>query len=225
MFSSFQLIAKKTFIFDKKMAERRDDRTRRPASFFFAFQYLATTFLAAGMCGCAVVQMASGALNAVGMALPDSVTGRGPKSVEIHVKGNNDMNTGEDGKALSTIVRLYKLKEQNGFLSTPYSAFGRPDKEKQAMGDALVEVKELVLSPGQTLDVKEKMGGDALYLGVVALFRSPAAQRWRFAFSTDDISWSGIFLEMHNCTMTSAKTAPVGMTLAESARVLPIKCS
>jgi predicted component of type VI protein secretion system len=38
-----------------------------------------------------------------------------------------------------------------------YASFDRPNKEKQAIGNDLSEVKELVLTPSQTLDLKEKL--------------------------------------------------------------------
>lgn len=135
------------------------------------------------------------------------------------------MNTGDDGKALSAIVRLYKLKEKNSFLSAPYGVFGRPDKEKQTMGDALVETKELVVNPAQVLDIKEKLDGDTPFLGVVALFRSPEAQRWRLAFAGEDIRRSGIGIEVSNCQMIVTISAPVGMALKDSAKPLPLKCN
>jgi type VI secretion system protein VasD len=118
-------------------------------------------------------------------------------------------------------VRLYKLRDHNSFLSTPYTSFGAPETEKQAMGADLLEAREIILSPGQTLDLKEKMAGEAAYLGVVALFRSPAPRRWRFAFSAANTK---ITMGVHACAMTVTDIAPVGMSLDETAFLSSIKC-
>ena len=52
-------------------------------------------------------------------------------------------------------------------------------------------------------------------LGIVALFRSPAAQRWKFAFNTEKNEKSGIVIGLHACAMTVTSgtlTTPAGAT-------------
>lgn len=165
------------------------------------------------------------ALNSVGLKLPENPNAaRQPKTIALRVEGAKDLNAGEDGQGLATVMRLYKLRDQNNFLSTPYASFGNAEKEKQAIGPDLVEARELTLSPGQVLDFKEKMNGDAAYLGVVALFRSPAPQRWRFAFATTDVERSGIILGVHTCAMTATNTRPLGTNLDDAALLSTVKC-
>jgi type VI secretion system protein VasD len=188
---------------------------------------LLTPFLLAA-CTTAV-QVATGkvaeiALSAIGIKTPESAnTPRPPKVIALRIEAAKDMNAGDDGEGLSTVLRLYKLKDQTNFLATPYSAFGNPDKEKQTIGADLLDVREMTLSPGQVLDLKEKMIPEATYLGVVALFRSPAAQRWRFAYATSDVE-SGVTIGVHACAMTSTNAAPSGMTVAETALLSPVRC-
>jgi type VI secretion system protein VasD len=192
-----------------------------------ALVLLAPFVLAA--CGTAVQTVtgtvAEMALGAIGIKVPESANAtRPPKEMALRLEAAKDMNAGVDGEGLSTVLRLYKLKDQTNFLATPYASFGNPDKEKQALGADLVEVRELILSPGQTLDVKEKMVSDAAYLGVVTLFRSPSAQRWRFAYATSDVEKTGVTIGIHTCAMTSTNAAPSGMALAETALLSPVKC-
>lgn len=73
-------------------------------------------------------------------------------------------------------------------MAMPYANYGNLEKEKQDMGDDLVGTRELVLSPGQTLEITEKLEGEARYFGVVALFRSPRAQHWRYAFAAPEVA-------------------------------------
>jgi type VI secretion system protein VasD len=192
-----------------------------------AFILIAPFVLAA--CGTAV-QMATGkvaeiALSAIGIKAPENPNVPAPpKLVPLRLEAAKDMNAGEDGEGLSAVLRLYKLKDQTNFLATPYSAFGNPDKERQAIGTDLVEVREMILSPGQTLDLKEKMSSEAAYLGVVALFRAPSPQRWRFAFATSEVEKSGVTIGIHTCAMTSTNAAPIGMTVTETALLSPVKC-
>lgn len=165
------------------------------------------------------------ALSAVGIKLPEKTDlPRLSRSVAVRIDATKDLNAGEDGQGLATVMRLYKLRDYNSFLTTPYASFGVTEKEKQAIGTDLMEVREVTLSPGQTLDLKEKMPGDAAYLGVVALFRSPFPQRWRFAFAATDAERSGITLGAHTCAMTATKPAPIGMNLNDTALLSPVRC-
>jgi type VI secretion system protein VasD len=180
--------------------------------------------------GCNTVQLASDkvaemALSAVGFTMPEKPNVPLPaRSVAIRLEAANDMNAGDDGKGLSVIFRVYKLKNQITFLSTPYSAFGNPDKEKDALGDSILEVKEITVSPGQVVDMNESVAREAGYIGVVALFRTPSQYRWKFAFPSADAASSGITIGLHRCALTATSTPPVGMELSDSTLLSPTKC-
>lgn len=181
-----------------------------------------------GGCGTAVKVaadvLAEKALGAIGIKVDNPGAAKAPKTVQLRLETAQDLNAGEDGQGLSTVFKVYKLKDQNAFLSTPYSVFGNAEKEKSAFGQDLVEVRELILSPGEILDLKEKVPAESTYLGAVALFRQPSAQRWRFVFAAADSEKTGITLGVHACAMTATTTPPVGMTLNESALLSPARC-
>lgn len=184
---------------------------------------------ALGGCGTAVKMaadmLAEKALNAVGVKVDNPNAPRPPKTVQLRLETAQDLNAGEDGQGLSTVFRVYKLKEHNAFLATPYAAFGNPEKEKSSFGQDLLEVREIILSPGEVMDLKEKVPTDSPYLGTVALFRQPSAQRWRFVFAAADSEKNGITLGLHACAMTATTTPPVGMNLNESALLSPARCN
>lgn len=125
------------------------------------------------------------------------------REIAVRLEGGKDLNASDAGHGLSIVIRLYKLRNQAGFLSMPYSALGISPREKMTIGEDLIEVKEVTLGPGQKLDLKEKMPGDAAFLGIVALFHSPFASRWRFAFDTSEAERSGITVGVHKCAMTA----------------------
>ena len=51
----------------------------------------------------------------------------------------------------------------------------------------------------------------AAYIGVVALFRAPAGQRWRVSFSASEAQKSGITIGAHACALSvGAGAAPQG---------------
>lgn len=165
------------------------------------------------------------ALGAVGIKSPGKMSGAPPmRVIDIQVEGASNLNAAKNEQGLATVMRLFKLKNPDSFLGMPYSSFGDAEKEKLAMGADLTEVREIILSPGKTLDFKEKVPGEVAYLGIVALFRSPFPQRWRFAFATEDAERSGITIGAHACALTTTTLAPVGMALNQTALLSPVRC-
>lgn len=181
-------------------------------------------------CGSAI-QVVTGkvaeiALSSVGLTTADNAKStHQPKGMSVRIEASRDLNAGEDGRGLSTVVRLYQLRDRNNFLAAPYSVFGNADREKQAIGSDLVSVRELTLSPGQALAIKDQLSGEAQYFGVVALFRSPAPQRWRFAFAAAEFDQSGLVLGAHACALTSTNARPLGSGANENALLSNVTCN
>lgn len=166
------------------------------------------------------------ALGVVGLQRAGNGNAQNPaKTVSLRLEAANDLNAGDDGKGLSAIVRLYKLRDRNAFGSAPYASFGSAEDERRAFGSDLLEVRELVLAPGRTLELQEKLPPDAQYLGVVTLYRAPHGQRWRFTYAVADVPKSFITVGLHACAMTSPSIAPLGLTVTQATLLSPVKCS
>lgn len=196
-------------------------------------RYIATLLLLAAcilFTGCSTAVkvaadvIAEKALVAMGVKKEDPNAPRPPKNIQLRLETARDLNAGEDGQGLSTVFRVYKLKDRNAFMATPYTVFGNPEREKAAFGQDLLEVREMILSPGEVRELKEKVPSESPYLGAVALFRQPSAQRWRFVFAAADSEKNGITLGLHACAMTATTTPPVGMTIHESALLSTARC-
>src|SRR5699024_10752767 len=56
---------------------------------------------------------------------------------------------------------------------------------------------------GQRYTSAEKLPQDVHYLGFVALFRGPAAGRWRFLYDVPESGHTGISLGVHACALSS----------------------
>ncbi|WP_354677631.1 type VI secretion system lipoprotein TssJ [Cupriavidus plantarum] len=153
---------------------------------------------------------ASGALEAVGLKpsnVPESQ--KPPRQVPLRLYAGSNLNAARDNRPAALVVRVYTLKESTSFLQAPYDAFTDPVKEKQVLGSELVNVREITLIPGQRYEVTEKVSREANALGVVALFRSPAAQRWKFAVDAVKSEKSGVTIGLHACAMTLTVGDPV----------------
>jgi type VI secretion system protein VasD len=146
---------------------------------------------------------ASTALQAIGVGkppVPDSQ--KPPRDVPLTLAAAPNLNAANDNHPLAIVVRLYALKDPTSFQQAPFDTFTDPAKEKSTLGADLLSVREVTLIPGQHYQMTEKVTREAQAFGVVALFRDPAQQRWKFAFDPAKSEKSGIMIGLHSCAMT-----------------------
>jgi type VI secretion system protein VasD len=146
---------------------------------------------------------ASTALQAAGLGkppVPDSQ--KPPREVPLTLAAAANLNAANDAHPLALVVRLYALKDPTSFQQAPFDTFTDPAKEKSTLGADLLSVREVTLIPGQHYRTTEKVTREAQAFGVVALFRDPALQRWKFVFDPAKSEKSGIMIGLHNCAMT-----------------------
>lgn len=162
----------------------------------------------------------------LGLKKPDPPAAELPaldRKVTLRIHAGEVLNTDTSARSLSTVVRIYKLKDVSTFLAAPMPVFKDASSEKATLGGDLVEVREVVLTPGQRYEVVETLPLTISHLGVVAQFRAPAEGRWRFAFSTKAAEKSGITLGVHGCAMSVAAGEPVN-TAPELLRLAGVQC-
>ena len=146
--------------------------------------------LAGALSGCA----GGSALEAIGLRKPPEVADslKPARNVPIRLHAASKLNVDAQGRPLALVARIYKLRQEAAFQRAPYDAFLDPQKEKDAFGADLVDVKEVMLVPGQRYEVVEKVSREAYFVGVVALFHSPAPQRWRLSYAAAEAAQAGI---------------------------------
>ncbi|AYM77573.1 type VI secretion system lipoprotein TssJ [Janthinobacterium agaricidamnosum] len=171
---------------------------------------LLQALLLTGCAGGAIGTLANAALQMAGVAkpppeLPDAQ--QPPRNVSIRLHAAQRLNTDADGRPLALVARIYKLRQSAAFEQAPYDSFLDAQREKAALGADLMEVKEVLLVPGQRYEVQEKVSKEAYFIGVVALFRAPATQRWRATFAAPDAERSGITVGLHACALSISGTS------------------
>jgi type VI secretion system protein VasD len=175
------------------------------------------------LAGCAggTGSIAGAALEAAGIRKPPELPDaqKPPRSVAIRLHAADKLNVDARGQPLALVARIYKLRQSAAFEQAPYAAFLSPQAEKEALGADLLEVKEITLVPGQRYEVNEKVSREAGYVGVVALFHAPAAQRWRLAFNAADAEQAGLTVGLHACALS------VGAGAKATARDLKMQSS
>jgi type VI secretion system protein VasD len=124
-----------------------------------------------------------------------------PRDVAIKLHAAARLNSDPKGQSLALVTRIYTLRQQAAFERAPFDAFLSPQKEKEALGTDLIDVKEVMLVPGQRYDAIERVGPEAAFIGVVGLFHSPSARRWRVAFTVAEAERLGISIAAQACSL------------------------
>jgi len=145
------------------------------------------------------------------------------RKIILRMHAGSTLNTDANGRSLSVITKIYKLRNRESFENAPYRDFLAPDKSSSFASD-IVEVHEVVLTPGKAYEVIESVNQSAPYFAVVALFRNPAENRWRFVFETNSASKSGITLGFHACALSISTGQALGAS-SELLRVAGVRCS
>ena len=177
----------------------------------------------------AVGQVTNAALEMSGLKKPDLPelpdAQKPPRNVALKLHAGVNLNTDTSGKPLALVVRIYKLKQLQNFEQAGYDAFLNQQKEKEAIGNDLVETKEITLLPGQKYEVIEKVSKEANFIAVVALFRNPAPRRWKILFSAAEAEKAGITVGLHACAITIGAGASAAENTTANQLLAPVRCS
>jgi type VI secretion system protein VasD len=132
------------------------------------------------------------------------------RNVEIRLHASPNLNAGAGWQPYALATRIYKLRQPAAFQRMSFDSFLSLHSEREKLGNDLLEVKEVMLIPGQRYEISEKVTREAYYIGVVALFRTPAANRWRMVIPAADAENKGLTLGLHACAISTGESlAPV----------------
>lgn len=177
--------------------------------------------------GCAAGSIAGAALQIAGVQkapeLPDAQ--KPPRNVAIRLHAAQNLNAGKAIQPMALATRIYKLRQTAAFQQMNFNAFLNAQTERELLGNDLLEVKEVMLIPGQRYEVVEKVTREAYFIGAVALFQAPAEQRWRLSFAAADAEKSGITVGLHACAMSIGAGARATTAVNETGKPLAaVRC-
>lgn len=208
-------------------------RTTHPAPRLPSSPLQAARWMAAALCVLALAGCASG--GGIGKAVNRTLESIGIKdgdgnpeerTIPLRLYAGDNLNAGNDGRALAAVVKVYHLRDANRFERAPFDAFLDEAREREALGDDLLSVNEIVLTPGAQNEIGERLGNDANVIGVVVLFRAPAANRWRLAFDTRHkrVEKDGITIGIHACALTTSSESLVSRVAGNASSLASARC-
>ncbi|MHA6884511.1 type VI secretion system lipoprotein TssJ [Ralstonia pseudosolanacearum] len=129
------------------------------------FKIGATALVMATLAGCGVGQaIKDNTVDAAKWAFTKQV-----KTLNLDLASRAELNPNGGGQSLSTVVRIYQLKEVKTFDMLDYAQLQTNDLD--ALKTDLLATKDVVLRPNAVASVSEPMNEDAEFVGVVAFFR------------------------------------------------------
>ena len=142
-----------------------------------------TTGIALMLAGCGLTQSVSDGTKSVTRA----IFYKQVKTLHLDIRAREAVNSNARGAALSTIVRVYQLKDRKTFDTTDYPSLFAHDS--QAVKADLLAEKDIRLQPGGAVMVNMPMEEEAQYVAVAGMFMSPdqVNNTWRVVLSRDDL--------------------------------------
>ncbi|HDP0319003.1 TPA: type VI secretion system lipoprotein TssJ [Salmonella enterica subsp. enterica serovar Concord] len=121
------------------------------------------------------------------VAVTKSIFYRQVKTLHLDIRAREAVNRNAGGVALSTVVRIYQLKDRKTFDNTDYPSLFKDDS--QAIRADMVAEKDIRLQPGGAVMVDMPMEENAQYVAVTGMFMSPdqVNNTWRVVLSRDDL--------------------------------------
>ncbi|MGY0632835.1 type VI secretion system lipoprotein TssJ [Luteimonas sp. A478] len=188
-------------------------------------------FTALLLSGCAssggVGKAVNRTLESVGLRETDADAAAGIRTIPLRLYAGDNLNAGNGPRGLATVVRIYYLRGIQRFEQVPFDALMDEGRERAELGNDLIEVRELVLTPGIRRELEERLPAEATHLGVVALFRAPANGRWRYAFDARhrDVQSQGITIGLHACALTTSSEALASAVPGDPGSLVSARCA
>lgn len=109
------------------------------------------------------------------------------KTLHLDLRAREAINSNARGESLSTVVRIYQLRDRKTFDETDYPSLFASDS--QAIASDLLAQKDVRLTPGGAVSVDMPMEKEAEYVAVAGMFITPDETRnsWRVVLALDDL--------------------------------------
>jgi type VI secretion system protein VasD len=135
-----------------------------------------------------------------------AVLPRGPAEFDLKAVADPSLNPDESGRPLSVVVRVFQLRGKAEFARLSFDAAVN-GADDELFPKELVAANELVLKPGNSVEMADKLLPDTQYVGVLAYFRKPDARMWRFLADARAVRKEGLNFVVRDCYF--ALTVPV----------------
>lgn len=144
---------------------------------------LAVMALALSLSGCGLTQKTTDGTEAV----TKSIFYKQVTTLHLDIRAREAINRNAAGVPLSTMVRIYQLKDRKVFDAASYPSLLASDS--QALRADVVAQKDIRLQPGAAVMVDMPMEATAQYVAIAAMFMAPdlVNDTWRMVLTHNDL--------------------------------------
>ncbi len=146
-------------------------------------RFVLTAGITLMLAGCGLTQKVTDGT----VAVTKSIFYKQVKVLHLDFRAREAVNSNAGGVPLSTVVRIYQLKDRKTFDRTDYPSLFKTDS--QAIKSDLVAEKDIRLSPGGAVIVDMPLEAEAQYVAVAGMFMTPdqTNNTWRVVLSREDL--------------------------------------
>ena len=101
-----------------------------------------------------------------------------PTTARFTITAAPVLNPGGDGSSQPVVVRLFRLRNAEGFQTAQFDELVEGTDEKTLAGD-LVGTVEFTIYPGDSETLTRTLDPTDRWLGIVAAYRDPDTAKWR----------------------------------------------
>lgn len=148
-----------------------------------AINFAVITTMTSLITGCGLTQKVSEGT----VSLTKSIFYKEIKILHLDLSAREAANKNAQGIALSTVVRIYQLKDRKAFDSANYQSLFAQDSTV-VKADLLAQ-KDIRVRPGESVTVDIPLEKEAQYVGVAGMFISPdqSEDSWRVVLGREDL--------------------------------------
>lgn len=100
-----------------------------------------------------------------------------PETLRVVIKAGKNLNPGEDGQPLPTLVRVYVLRNAQALEAASADEMQRSDRD--IVGSDVIEQREITLKPASYEKMRFERTRGSVYVAAVAFVRDPQGNGWR----------------------------------------------
>lgn len=148
-----------------------------------AINFAVITGMASLVTGCGLTQKVSEGT----VSLTKSIFYKEIKTLHLDLSAREAANKNAQGIALSTVVRIYQLKDRKAFDSANYQSLFAQDSTV-VKADLLAQ-RDVRVRPGESVTVDIPLENEAQYVAVAGMFISPdqSEDSWRVVLRREDL--------------------------------------
>lgn len=105
------------------------------------------------------------------------------RQVKIVLQATDTVNPDPNNRASPLALRLFQLKSELQFANS--GLYSLLDNSDPSLSSELISVKNLILRPGQRVEMSITLDAQASHLGIVGSYRNIDAAQWRAVYAFD----------------------------------------